>query len=251
MAYNFKSESEVKEYINNLGIEYRFGCYSEKKPEVCHLLADFLESIKKDFEKAGKVYKNNCDEYKYGKSCLKYGTYSLLGRGTKQSDFKQAYDYFEKGCNLEEPDSCLNQALLLITKNDRPDIKQDVIKGMRLLEKACQAKNANACYYLSGMYIVGVKNDTTSNITDVSKADSAKHEEFSVPKNMKKAFEFALEGCNLGNIYSCANLSQMYAKGEGTEKNQELAEKYKSITLEMQKEVQSNKTLSFQEGLNP
>lgn len=33
MAYNFKSESEVKEYINNLGIEYRFGCYSEKKPE--------------------------------------------------------------------------------------------------------------------------------------------------------------------------------------------------------------------------
>lgn len=33
MAINFKSESEVKEYINNLGIEYRFGCYSEKKPD--------------------------------------------------------------------------------------------------------------------------------------------------------------------------------------------------------------------------
>lgn len=33
MAYDLKSESEVKEYIHNLGIEYRFGCYSEKKPE--------------------------------------------------------------------------------------------------------------------------------------------------------------------------------------------------------------------------
>lgn len=33
MAYDLKSEEEVKEYINNLGIEYRFGCYSEKKPE--------------------------------------------------------------------------------------------------------------------------------------------------------------------------------------------------------------------------
>lgn len=95
---------------------------------MCHLLADFLESIKKDYEKAAKVYKNNCDEYKYGRSCLKYGTYSLLGKGTKKSDFKVAHDYFEKGCNLEEPDACLNQGLLLITKNDCPELQQDVIK---------------------------------------------------------------------------------------------------------------------------
>lgn len=32
-GFDLKSESEVKEYLNNLGIEYRFGCYSEKKPE--------------------------------------------------------------------------------------------------------------------------------------------------------------------------------------------------------------------------
>lgn len=33
MAYDLKKESEVKEYIDKLGVEYRFGCYSEKKPE--------------------------------------------------------------------------------------------------------------------------------------------------------------------------------------------------------------------------
>lgn len=33
MSVNFKDEAEVKEYLNNIGIEYRFGCYSEKKPE--------------------------------------------------------------------------------------------------------------------------------------------------------------------------------------------------------------------------
>lgn len=33
MAYDFKSETDVKEYLQNLGIEYRFGCYSEKNPE--------------------------------------------------------------------------------------------------------------------------------------------------------------------------------------------------------------------------
>lgn len=33
MAVNFQDENEVKEYLDNIGIEYRFGCYSEKKPD--------------------------------------------------------------------------------------------------------------------------------------------------------------------------------------------------------------------------
>lgn len=33
MSYNFKKEEDVKEYIKNLGIEYRFGCLSEKDPQ--------------------------------------------------------------------------------------------------------------------------------------------------------------------------------------------------------------------------
>lgn len=33
MAYDLKKESDVKEYLDKLGVEYRFGCYSEKKPE--------------------------------------------------------------------------------------------------------------------------------------------------------------------------------------------------------------------------
>lgn len=58
---------------------------------VCHLLADYLEAIKKDFEKASKVYKSNCDDYSYGKSCLKYGHYSFLGKGraSEKGDSKQ------------------------------------------------------------------------------------------------------------------------------------------------------------------
>lgn len=33
MAFDLKDEGEVKEYLENLGTEYRFGCYHEKKPE--------------------------------------------------------------------------------------------------------------------------------------------------------------------------------------------------------------------------
>lgn len=39
--------------------------------------------------------------------------------------------------------------------------------------------------------------------------------EYDVEKDMKKAFKWAVKGCELGNMYSCANLSQMYAKGDG------------------------------------
>ncbi|CAH0548956.1 unnamed protein product [Brassicogethes aeneus] len=242
MSVDIKSESEVKDYIKNLGIEYRFGCYSEKNPEVCHLLADFLESIKKDYEKAAKVYKNNCDEFKYGKSCLKFGTYSLLGKGLPKADFVNAYGYFEKGCNLNDTESCLNQGLLLCTSNDDKGVPHDVITGLKLLEKACSGKNANACYYLSGMYIAGVrkKPEKDSKVVD-----------FVIQKNMQKAFMYAMDGCNLGNMYSCANLSQMYAKGDGVEKSKELADRYKKLAIDMQKEVENAKTLTFQEGLKP
>ncbi|XP_030747658.1 cytochrome c oxidase assembly factor 7 homolog [Sitophilus oryzae] len=245
MGYNLQSESEVKQYVQNLGTEYRFGCYSEKKPEVCHLLADFLEAIKKDYEKAGKVYKNNCDEYKYAKSCLKYGGYSLIGKGGLKANYHTAYDYYEKGCNLDEPSACFNQGLLLITQNEQHGLKQDIVKGLHLLEKACSGLNGVACYYLSGLYITGAKNG--------HKVGDKSVKEFDVPRNMKKAFQYALEGCNLGNMYSCANVSQMYAKGDGTEKNETLAKEYKAKALELQNEHDTTKesqTLKFGVGLD-
>lgn len=130
---------------------------------------------------------------------------------------------------------------------------------MALLEKACLGKNANSCYYLSGMYIKGVKKPNS----DDKKGD------YEVPINMKSAHKFALEGCNLGNVYCCANLSQMYSKGDGkldyeiicnwwlnsifvvgVEKNEELAEKYKKLSLEIQSQMlETNKTLTFQQGI--
>lgn len=30
---NFEDENEVKEFLDNLGVEYRYQCYKEKDPE--------------------------------------------------------------------------------------------------------------------------------------------------------------------------------------------------------------------------
>ena len=72
---DLKDETEVAEYVENLGIEYRFGCYHERDPKACHLLGDYLEGIKKDWSKALKIYATNCDEYKHGHSCHKVAGY--------------------------------------------------------------------------------------------------------------------------------------------------------------------------------
>ena len=91
-----QDSEEVADYIENLGIEYRFGCYHEKDPKACHLLGDYLESIKKDFTKSLKIYTSNCDDYGYGHSCHKVAGYKYFGKScTKDAD--QAYDYFKKG----------------------------------------------------------------------------------------------------------------------------------------------------------
>ncbi|TDG41851.1 hypothetical protein AWZ03_011741 [Drosophila navojoa] len=251
MAYDLKKESDVKEYVEKLGVEYRFGCYSEKKPEVCHLLGDYLEGIKKDFEKASKVYKSTCDDYGYAKSCYKYGNYSFLGKGKSGSkgEPRVAYQYYEKGCNLNDSDACLHSGLLLVSRSMPKEIDRNVPKGLQFLTKSCDMNNATACFYLSGMHISGVQKKP-EDASAAAQTKTLKDTDYIVLKDMKKAFQFAYKACELRNMYACANLSQMYKRGDGIEKNETEAEKYKKLALEMQEEMKKQQeTLSFQQGV--
>ena len=211
------------------------------------MLGDFLESIKKDFEKAGKVYRANCDDYGYAKSCLKFGHYSFLGKGKASSaekgDQKQAFKYYTRGCDLNDADCCLHSGLIMISKTKPAIIERDVTKGMEALTKSCKMNNGTACFYLSGMFISGVHK------TDDAKK-STNPDDYLVAKDMKKAFEFASKACELDNIYACANLSQMYMKGDGTERNEKKAEIFRKKALEMQDQLKKQQAeLNFQQGL--
>jgi len=44
--YDLKDEKQAQEYLDRIGIEYRFQCYHENLPEGCHRLADFLEAFR-------------------------------------------------------------------------------------------------------------------------------------------------------------------------------------------------------------
>ncbi|XP_043376260.1 uncharacterized protein LOC119860686 isoform X3 [Dermochelys coriacea] len=56
----------------------------------CHRLADYLEGVKKDFEAAAKVLKENCEKNENSESCYKLGAYYATGKGmsTLQSKLK-------------------------------------------------------------------------------------------------------------------------------------------------------------------
>lgn len=95
------------------------------------MLGDYLESIKKDYEKASKLYRSNCDDYGYGKSCLKYGNYTFLGRGRtgEKGSPEEAFKYYEKGCTKADGDSCLHSGLMLVSKPvDNSGMKRDFPK---------------------------------------------------------------------------------------------------------------------------
>lgn len=127
---------------------------------------------------------------------------------------------------------------------------------MEYLTKSCDMNNGNACFYLSGMHISGAEGPIPSKETQPlissselrsNKQPITRKSEFIVEKNMEKAFTFSYKACELNNMYACANLSQMYARGEGTAKNQEKAEIYKKKAIQLQEDVKNSKQLLFQQ----
>lgn len=129
---------------------------------------------------------------------------------------------------------------------------------MEYLTKSCDMNNGNACFYLSGMHISGAEGPIAAKESIASqplisssetsrKKPEKKSNELIVEKNMAKAFTFTYKACELKNMYACANLSQMYARGEGTEKNPEKAEIYKKKAIALQDETKHNKQLIFQQ----
>ncbi|CAH2058169.1 unnamed protein product, partial [Iphiclides podalirius] len=247
MAYDLQKEEDTKIYVENLGIEYRFGCYQEKKPEVCQLLGDYLEAIKKDYKKAVTVYRTNCLDYNYGKSCLKVGNYAFLGRGRDKPDVTEALQYFEKGCELNDPVSCLHAGVLLTATSPGVTVPRDIPKGYNYLKKGCDLNDDMACNYLSGMYLVGVPR----NVADFNPHNPEKNKniDYLIKPDFRQAFQLACKACDLGNMYACANVSLMYKKGDGVEKDLEKSKKFFELAQNLKKAHETAKHVKFQQGL--
>ncbi|CAG5076540.1 Similar to Coa7: Cytochrome c oxidase assembly factor 7 homolog (Drosophila melanogaster) [Cotesia congregata] len=216
MAFNFKNAEDVEAYLKNIYTEYRFGCESEKNPNACHLLGDYLEGITRDFEKAAETFKSNCDERNWPRSCAKYGGYVGVG------------------CELGDGIGCVKAGLLATSPRYKflDNRAEQVALGMKMLSKGCfEHDRDEGCFYLSGIFLGGLKDDVEPNLTE--------------------AYKLSIKSCEAGNPYACANLSQMHARGEGAEKNESLAELFKERALVLHKELKKvQKQIEFGQGID-
>lgn len=215
-----KSKEEVIKFLENLGIEYRYGCYENKNAEACELLSEFVELVEQNIPKSTKLYRHTCDTYSLGKSCHNYANCLFYGRGVKK-DYVKALDYYSKGCLQGHAVSCFNAGQMQFNehKEVRKLIPRDLEKASILFEKGCILNSPDSCSYGTFMY--------QSGFIGTKKPD------------VNKAFQLAEKGCQLNELNCCVYLTKAYKEGLGCEKNetkvQELVEKVKDIGDQLKK----------------
>jgi cytochrome c oxidase assembly factor 7 len=213
--YDFKDQEQAKEYLERIGIEYRFQCYSELKPDGCHRLADYMEAFRHEFDKAHAVYLKNCSENHYGASCYKLGHYHMLGR-VAAKDNEKAFQSYRSGCEYGYGPSCHNAGLLCQSGSVSLNKKPDYVSAESFLKQGCDLDDVPSCQLLSTYYITGKDG---------------------VQRNMEQAFRLAMKACDKGHMYACANVARMYLLGEGVEKNEKLAGHYKAKAKDLYRSV--------------
>merc|ERR1712080_156210 len=97
----------------------------------------------------------------------------------------------------------------------------DPVLASVLYKKACDGGDvAEACHRYAALHIKGIKGK--------------------IEKNMSEAFKYSLKACELGSLGGCVNISMMYGKGDGVDKNPEAAKQYASIAQEMMNDLKEH-----------
>lgn len=191
---DWRNPDDVKAYLDNLFVEYNFQCVSEKLPDGCHRLANFLENIRQQYKEATAIYKKNCDDNKHPRSCSVYAKNCSLGRGIKQ-DLLEACRYSFIACDLGVRDvSCLNAGMCWL--NGVGGLPVDVNGAVDYLNRACDEQNPMACIRLFKLYIEGKTPKQTV-----------------YERHPAKAFDYARRACEMNDIIGCLNASLMCRKG--------------------------------------
>ena len=129
-----------------------------------------------------------------------------------------ARSLLKRGCELRDgahSQACGAFATLCLSGTGGP---RDVKTAIDTLTKLCEAphNDARACVRLGSAFLRG---------------ESVYP---GVPKDLKVAHEKMKRACeDLGHPNGCQVLAVMYAKGDGVEKNEELANKYKQLTKDL------------------
>uniref|UniRef100_W5MX03 Cytochrome c oxidase assembly factor 7 n=1 Tax=Lepisosteus oculatus TaxID=7918 RepID=W5MX03_LEPOC len=191
-------------------------------PSGCLRLADYLDGVKKNYEAAAQVLRHNCEQNGHGESCYKLGTYHIAGKGGVPACLRSAYSCFLRSCEKggkKRAEAC-HSVGLLAHDGRALEAGPDAGAARNYYERACGEGLAASCFNLSVLYITGAPG---------------------LASDMGRALQFALQACQLGHVWGCANASRMFKLGEGVPKDQARAEELKNRAKELhsqQKEAQ-------------
>ncbi|GMS84460.1 hypothetical protein PENTCL1PPCAC_6635, partial [Pristionchus entomophagus] len=223
-----KEQAERREYVKNLGIEYRFGCYEEKRADSCHLLGEYMEALEQNAKGAYTLFRQNCLQKEYSKSCYKYAMYVLAGKECTPS-LKEMKKPLEIACDANIPKAC--RYLSLVNWNEEKDKPIDVIAAEKYMKKACALEDAEACWLLSTWYMGNRTKFKTAKDGEKKKVDDSRigHLE----RDMQKSVEYGIKACDYDIPQSCANVARMFKIGDGIPKDDEKAKLYADKTKEL------------------
>lgn len=217
---DLRSPEDVKDYLDGLFVEYSYQCMSEKRPDGCHRLANYMENIQKDYKGATDLYKKNCDGYKYPRSCLTYAKNKSLGRGGPK-DLLEACKYSFIACDLGMVEGCLNAGVCL--SEGVGGLPINLMDAVPFLNKACDEGNSVGCMKLFNLYI-----NEKSRKMDVG-----------MGRDPVKAYEYARRACDLNDIMGCLNAARQCNIGDGIPKNQKLTNEYREKADVLKKDMDS------------
>ncbi|KAL3077105.1 hypothetical protein niasHS_013094 [Heterodera schachtii] len=216
---------EREEYVKNIGIEYRFGCYEEKRADSCQYLGEYFEAVQTDFKSAFDTFRQNCVQRKFPRSCFKYGQYLAAGRECEAS-FKKAIEPLRLSCDAGIAKGC--RVLALILWNGESDRPPDSAQAEQFMKRAAELGDYEASWTLSTWYL----GDTIKYQREKSAPYGHKMGELS--RDMQKALMYGLKACDEGDLFqSCVNVSLMYRNGEGIPKDEKKAKQYQERAKEL------------------
>ena len=206
--------------------EFEDGCSNQKSADACFSLGEWQQLIAKDEPKAAELYADNCMDRSHASSCFNLAMLLLSKRievPAKLSGKEEPHDVvarklLRRSCELKDgahSQACSAFATVCLSGTGGP---RDVKTGIEVLSKLCDPphNDARACVKLGSAFLRG-----EATYPGVIKDIKAAHEK------MKRACD------ELGHPNGCQVLAVMYSKGDGVEKDEKLAQKYRDMTKDL------------------
>ena len=185
---------------------------------------EYGDGIEKDFAKAVELYQDSAEQGNAeGQRCLGVMYYNGMG---VEKDYNKALDLFQSSA---EQGNAEGQRCLGVMYDNGVVVNKDYNKALDLFQSSAEQGNAEAQYCLGMMYYNGrgVEKDynkaldlfQSSAEQGNSDATNAIGCIFENSNNYTQAIHWYKKGEILGNVYSMANLGQLYEKGLGVERS--------------------------------